>query len=204
MNNNYIRMNGLPLRLPTTTKIKNRVGWDVSLFSRWIQNAKLLHTAWLPGVEGVRIATSSEFYVIMGSSIKNFPSPWYRWKRLNKTRNLIMNSTFTSSTFPFRNGSTTPLAWRSAIFKCQPRHDNSLKGKKTLNSQLMKSLGVEPTDVLNRQKSFRRNSFRTTRLTHGWIKGIKMDYCLGNKTTALNISFSITGVGVNNADKVGR
>lgn len=206
MNNNYIRMNALPLRLPTTTKIKNRVGWDVSLFFNMDSKCKTFAhcvTTW-----SWRRPHSNKQRVLRDYGIvyQEFPKSLISLKAVEyKTRNLIMNSTFTSSTFPFRNGSTTPLAWRSAIFKCQPRHDNSsLKGKKTLNSQLMKSLGVEPTDVLNRQKSFRRNSFRTTRLAHGWIKGIKMDYCLGNKTTALNISFSITGVGVNNADKVGR
>ena len=67
----------------------------------------------------------------------------------------------------------------------------------------MKSLGVEPTDVLNRPKKV-FVEIHSDQVGSWMNKGIKMDYCLGNKTTALNISFSITGVGVNNADKVGR
>jgi hypothetical protein len=39
-------MNALPLRLPTTTKkLKIVLGGMFLFFSRWIQNAKLLHTA---------------------------------------------------------------------------------------------------------------------------------------------------------------
>lgn len=137
-------------------KIKNRVGWDVSLFFKMDSKCKTFAhcvTTW-----SWRRPHSNKQRVLRDYGIvyQEFPKSLISLKAVEyKTRNLIMNSTFTSSTFPFRNGSTTPLAWRSAIFKCQPRHDNSsLKGKKTLNSQLMKSLGVEPTDVLNRPKKF--------------------------------------------------
>jgi len=81
---------------------------------------------------------------------QELPSPWYRWKRLNKTRHLVVNSTFAMSTFPFRNGSTTPLAWHSAILKCQPSRPSNAEGN-TSNSQLMKSLGIKSTDVPNRR-----------------------------------------------------
>jgi hypothetical protein len=59
---------------------------------------------------GVRMATSSEFHVIMGSSIKNWQVLDISLKAVEyKTREPRREFNICAmSAFPFRNGSTTP------------------------------------------------------------------------------------------------